>query len=68
MLSTQLFKIPLKAEVPKAKGCFIFEVMDDKSVQFRKALFPIVVTELGISMEVNPLQPLKALLAIVCTE
>ena len=35
-------------------------IMDVKPLQFRKAPLPIEVTELGIVMLVNPLQPLKA--------
>jgi hypothetical protein len=34
-------------------------VTDVKPVQFSKALFPISVTELGIVIDVKPVQPVK---------
>jgi hypothetical protein len=43
-------------------------VTEVKPLQEEKALFPIVVTELGMITEVKPLQPIKAEFPIDVTE
>ena len=43
-------------------------MIDVKPSQLEKALFPILVTELGIVIDVKPLQAKKAQLPILVTE
>ena len=42
--------------------------MEVRLTQFRKAISPISVTELGMEIEVKPVQPSNAILPILVTE
>jgi hypothetical protein len=51
---------PQKASLKKANGSFQLTVMEVRLEQPEKALYPILVTLLGIVMEVRLEQPIKA--------